>query len=168
MRNDFERLVVRCPSAGRLSAVHRLLQLQVRRLEGVLGCWAHACVTNWASTVEPPFKERPLSFPFPQQPAAVRPGIIVAAVQECLLDPALTLPSITILRRHVLAAISTLVHAVLNSRDTAQPSLELSLALAAVLELAPHADRWGILGPPSLERRGCDVGLAPSCTHIGQ
>ncbi|RMZ52645.1 hypothetical protein APUTEX25_000764 [Auxenochlorella protothecoides] len=103
--DDFKRLLVRCPTAGSLSSVHRLLQLQ---------------------------------------PADVRPGITVSAVQECLLDPALTLPAITILRRHVLAAISTLVHAVLNSRNAARPSLELSLALASVLELAPHADRLAL------------------------
>lgn len=66
----------------------------------------------------------------------------MAAVQECLLQPSLTLPAITILRAHALAAMSSLVEAALDPRQPQQPSPELACALAAVLRLVPLADRF--------------------------
>ena len=141
--DDFRRLLFRCPFAGDVGPVRALLETEVRwrSFWGTLlfepPCPLVGAVVRHpqSATRRPPIPTPPS----PAQPSQISASNVVHAVQACLLDERLVLPALTVLRRYILPATSTLVRDVL--RHKRDPSLEISCALAAVLRLVGRADR---------------------------
>jgi len=140
-RTDFvlalRQLVRRCPAAGQVPALQNALTSQVNLQPDY--AYLFGGVDNYMQR-NPHRNSSPTQVSCPQ--AADREALLVA-LKSLLVEPACTLPTLTICRPAVLTIVASLVEDSLGCDGAAggQPAVSLAVALVLALKLAAHTER---------------------------